>query len=108
MIRRWSSADRAARIVITVFCTAGLPTLAAQQAGLGRGTEGNAAQATSPGTSLPGPRLNPEWAPFEPRVAASTATGRSLLASGGDNHTFVFSTLALVLIGVIVVLLVVK
>ena len=104
MIRWLTTVDRAARIVVTALCIdiAGMTPLAAQQ-------EGSAAQARSPSTTLlAGPRLKPDWPRFEPRIAASSTSARPLLASGGDNHTFVFSTLALVLIGVIVLLLVTR
>jgi hypothetical protein len=109
MIRWIGIPDRAATILLTVLCTAGITPLAGQQAGGPmRAIEGNAAQATVSSAALPGPRLKPEPLPFEPGFAGSSASARLMLASSGDNHTFVFSTLALVLIGVIIVLLVVR
>lgn len=84
---------------------AGGPTGRAPRAGDGcrRGT----GEFPTPGVGG-GPRLTPEWPRFEPMVAPSRGAPRALFASGSDNHTFVFSTLALVLIGVVVVLLVTR
>ncbi len=102
--------DRAVRIIITVLCTAGATTLGAQQAGglaQPQPTARAVAQASSQDVSGFGPRLPLEVAPFEPSVA-DRAASPSPLFDGGDNHTFVFSTLALVLIGGLVFLLLVR
>jgi hypothetical protein len=91
--------NRLARTILlgVLLATAGTTTrLAAQQPGApGRVMES---------TSLSGPRLRAEWPRFDPTESSTLV--RPLLASGGSDHTFVFSTLALVLIGVIVLLLV--
>jgi len=98
---RWSNvAGRATMILITALCTGAMTTLAAQQPS--RAVE--QARSTSPGLS--GPRIAAEWSRFEPTVAESNTTNSAALAAGGRNHTFVFSTLALVLIGVLVLVLV--
>jgi len=96
---------RVATILLAVLCTAGTTPLRGQQPILVM--DGRSPQASAPGVQLPGPRLPPELRSYEPSFGDSRATALPLLASGSDNHTFVFSTLALVLIGVIVVLLLV-
>ena len=98
---------RVATILLAVLCTAGTTQLLAQQPILAPVMEGRIPQASAPGAPLPGPRLAPELRSYEPTFADNRATAQPLLASEGSNHTFVFSTLSLVLIGVIVVLLVV-
>jgi hypothetical protein len=101
---RWSSiSNRAMILLVTALCSGAMTTLGAQQPSA---TAPSATPVSSPSTVLSGPRLKPEWPRFEPRVAESNATSSALLASGGSNHTFVFSTLTLVIIGVLVVLLV--
>lgn len=98
MIRRLTVPNRVATI-LCVLCAAGTTPLIAQQPGPAPVMEGR--------IPLSGPRLGPEMRPFEPSFADSRATALPLLAGEGKNHTFVFSTLALVLIGIIIVLLVV-
>jgi hypothetical protein len=97
MIRR-PTVLRVATILLVVLSTAGTKLLPAQQPGLAPVVHGSL---------LSGPRLKPELRSFEPSFADSRTAALPLLASSGSNHTFVFSTLALVLIGVIIVLLVV-
>ena len=96
---RWSNiAGRATMILVTALCTGAMTTLSAQEPTI-------PAAQTSP--VLSGPRLAPEWSRFEPSATESNATNSAALAAaGGRNHTFVFSTLALVIIGVLVVVLV--
>ena len=95
---RWSTiAGRATMILVTALCTGAMTTLSAQE-------PNSPAAQTSP--VLSGPRLAPEWSRFEPSATESNATNSAALAAGGRNHTFVFSTLALVIIGVLVVVLV--
>lgn len=93
-------ADRATLILVTALCAGATTTVTAQQPS---GVAPRASQA--PSTVLAGPRLKAEWPRYEPRVAQSNTTTSALLA-GGSNHTFVFSTLALVIIGVLVLVLV--
>ena len=92
---------RAAMVLMAALC-AGPMTLAAQQPG---GVAQSTPQTSSQNTVLPGPRLQAEWPRFEPAVAENNASPSALLAAGG-SHTIVFSTLALVIIGVIVLVLV--
>ena len=100
--------DRAIRIMITMLCTVGATTLATQQAGRLTGTAaGVVARASSPTISWIEPRLGLEVPLFGPSVA-DTAARHWALFDGGDNHTFEFSTLALVLIGGLALLLVVR
>ena len=101
---RWSIIpDRATMILFVALCVGTVTALPAQQT---TGTPRSAAQA--PSTVLSGPRLQPEWPRFEPLAAARKAPNSALLASGGSNHTFVFSTLALVIIGALVIILVLR
>jgi hypothetical protein len=101
---RWSIVpDRATMLLFAALCTGAVTALPAQQTSA---TPRSAAQASS--MVLSGPRLQPEWARFEPVTAESNAPNSALLASGGSNHTFVFSTLALVIIGALVVILVLR
>jgi hypothetical protein len=100
MRRPSSISNRAIMILVTALCTGAATTLVAQQPS---GVARNAAQASSPSTVLSGPRLQPEWPRFEPRIAENNALNSASLSS---NHTFVFSTLALVIIGVLVLVLI--
>ncbi len=96
----------AGAVGIFVFCAAAVTPLAAQQTADGGVTASSAAEVGSPATVLPGPRL-PPWVPsVEPVEARMQATGTSALAAEGGRHTIVFSTLALVLAVIIIVLLV--
>jgi hypothetical protein len=101
---------RASTLVIILALAAGTTPLAAQQASAPiRATAGNAVQTSSPSPSLLGPRLEPEWQPSAPPIADGARLQRPLFdQSGGENHTFVFSTLALIVIGGLVLLLVVR
>lgn len=102
MNRRSSTPARAAMFLMAALCTGTMTTLAAQQPGaIAQG----ATQTSAPNTVLAGPRLRAEWPRFEPSVAENNASPSALLAAGG-SHTIVFSTLALVIIGVIVLVLV--
>jgi hypothetical protein len=65
-----------------------------------------AAQTASPSAPLRGPRLQPEIRGVEPNIAQPDALARP--AAMGKNHTIVISTLAIVLIAIIVTILVVK
>jgi hypothetical protein len=96
---RWSIIpDRATIILFAALCTGTVTALPAQQP----------AAVQAPAAAVSGPRLQPEWPRFEPLAVESKASNSALLASGGSNHTFVFSTLALVLIGALVVILVLR
>jgi hypothetical protein len=105
MTRCLAVSNRVAMIALVVLSAAGTTPLVAQQPRLT--VDGRTPQGSSSGAPLSGPRIRPELRSYEPSLGDSRATARPLLATEGKNHTFVFSTLALVLIGVIVVLLVV-
>ncbi len=76
-----------------------LPSLAAQQAPATPATGRTPASDSS--ARLTGPRLQPEWRRYEPRIAHSNTS-----VSNRKSVTITASTLALVLIIVIIVLLV--
>lgn len=98
---------RVAVILIAMSCAAAVtPVLAQQAPDAARVTETSSAQASAPSTAQPGPRLSPQFQRFEPSVAPSNASGSSSLAAAEGTHTIVISTLALVLIAVIIVLLI--
>lgn len=102
MIHSWS-------IVLLFLCTAGVTTLRAQQASRATpATQGGTPRATATSAAAAGPRLTPAWPRFEASVSDRSTAARSPLASSGDSHTLTFSTLALVIIGAVVLLLVLK
>jgi len=88
---------RRSLILIAALYTGTMATLAAQQP--------TAVVQQSSSQNAAGPRLRAEWPRYEPQVAENT-TSPSALAAAGGSHTIVFSTLALVIIGVIVLVLV--
>lgn len=98
---RWSRIPgRAPMVLIAALCAG---TLTAQQ------PDGGAQQATqsrSTSTALPGPRLQAEWPRFEPTVGENTISNNAALTSAAARTTLVFSTVALVVIGIIVLVLV--
>jgi hypothetical protein len=101
---RWSNfPGRAPMLLIAALCTSTMAALAAQQPG---GDAQRTTPASSTSTALPGPRLQAEWPRFEPGIAENTVSSNAALTSAARSHTFVFSTLALVIIGVIVLVLV--
>ena len=107
MLRWPSTADRAAMILGTALCAAGLAPLTGQQTtGPGPAAGASTVQASAPSAPLPGPRVQPEYRSFQPSVADSSASGRA--SSMGGRHTIALSTLSLVLIVVIIVLLVAR
>lgn len=81
---------------------------AAQQAiGSAVPVEAGAVQASTPSTPLPGPRLTPQWMPLEPTIADLGGTAAPLGPAPPANTTIVISTLALVLIAIILTILIV-
>jgi len=88
-------------ILALVLGAIALPSLAAQQAPATPVT--SPAPASDSSGRLPGPRLQPEWRRYEPRIADSSAA-----LTSRESVTITVSTLALVLIVIIIVLLVVK
>jgi hypothetical protein len=100
---------RTALILVAFFTAAAVKPLRAQEAsGFTRALPAHAPSFTSPNTTL-GPRLTPRFESFTPVLARSEAsTSSSAAAVSGGEHTIVFSTLALVLGVIILVLLVVR
>lgn len=94
--------QRAMPITLALVLSAiALPSLAAQQA---RATPATSpAPASDSSARLPGPRLQPEWRRYEPRIADSSAA-----VTKRDSVTITASTLVLVLLFVIIILLVAK
>lgn len=90
--------------IAAVLCVAVATPLVAQQAS-SPAPRGTAAAPTSSGrTTLPGPRLQPEWRSLQPAFADSSASS----AVVSDTHTITVTTLVLVLVVIIVVLLIAK
>jgi hypothetical protein len=113
MIRWLSIADRGAMALAGVLCVAAATPLLAQQdsvpaphAGVSAAPASSASSASSASTSLPGPRLRPEWRRAEPSFAGS-GTAAPLAAAAG-SHTVTVTTLVLVLVVIIAVLLIVR
>jgi hypothetical protein len=104
----WSStADRGVLILVGGLSAAAATPIAAQQAdGPGATAGASGAAAGSPGAPLPGPRLRPQVLSVAPGIAERGATAGPVAPAA--NNTIVISTLALVLIAVIVTILVVK
>jgi hypothetical protein len=107
MIRWPSIAGRGAMVLVAALCVAAASPLAAQQDSVSA-PQASAirAQASSASTSLPGPRLRPEWRRVEPRFAGNGTAGP--MAGSGGSHTITVTTLVLVLVVIIAVLLIVK
>jgi hypothetical protein len=87
-----------------VLCVAVAAPLVAQQASSPAPRGAAAAPASSGRTTLPGPRLQPEWRSLQPAFADSSASS----APVSGSNTITISTVALVLVVIIVVLLIVK
>jgi len=111
----------AGMIVVGLLCAAAAPAAAQQtlssaptapqQASYSAPvTQASTAEANTPtaNATLPGPRVTaPTFQPVEPIVPRGNASANSPPAPA-ENHTIVVSTLAVVLIAVIVVLLLVR
>jgi hypothetical protein len=93
------SADHLARTLSPGLSAAGTTPLATQPVAGARAPADASAR-------LAGPRVRPEVRGVEPRIAEDWAS--ALPAAAAGNHTIVISTLALVLIAVIITILVVK
>jgi hypothetical protein len=114
-MKHWSSTtDRLVLILVTVFCAAATPVVPQQvveQVDPQAAVPGVAADVSVPPSAshaapLAGPRLRPEWPRVvEPGMAERSAAARPPVPA---QNTIVISTLALVLIAVIVTILVVK
>jgi hypothetical protein len=93
--------------LVAVLCVAVATPLVAQQASApAPKVAASAAQASSATTSLPGPRLAPEWRRVEPSFADRSTSGSA--AAAADSHTITVTTLVLVLVVIIAVLLIAK
>ena len=88
-------------VLALVLGAIAVPSLAAQQAPVTPAT--SPAPASDSSARLPGPRLQPEWRRYEPRIADSSAA-----LTNRDSVTITASTLVLVLLFVIIILLVAK
>lgn len=91
--------------IAAVLCVAVATPLVAQQASIPAPRGAAAAPASSGRSTLPGPRLQPEWRSVQPAFADSSASSSAAVAG---SNTITISTLALVLVVIIVVLLIVK
>jgi len=104
MMRWLSIANRGALTLVAVLCVAAATPLVAQQASSPAPQAGaSAVQASSASTTLPGPRLQPEFRRVQPAFADSSASA-SVAAAG--SHTVTVTTLVLVLVVIIAVLLI--
>jgi len=99
-MKRWLS-------MAAVLCVAAAMPLVAQQASSPAPQAGaRAAHASSATTTLPGPRLQPEWRRVQPAFADSSASASAVASSG--TTTITVTTLVLVLVVIIAVLLIAK
>ena len=99
---------RAVAVLAAALCAAPLAESAAQQApDSARVAEPASSASVSSPSTLPGPRLSPQFQRVEPTLARSTTSETSSLAVADGQHTIVISTLVLVL-GVIILVLLIK
>ena len=91
--------------IAALLCIAGATSLVAQQGAGPAPRVTAAAPPSSDRTTLPGPRLQPEWRSAQPALADNSA---SFAAVSGGTHTITVTTLVLVLVVIIAVLLIVK
>ena len=89
--------------IAAVLCVAAATPLVAQQAS-SPAPEGAAAAPSSSRTTLPGPRLQPEFRSVQPAFTDRSASS----APVSGTHTITVTTLVLVLVVIIAVLLIVK
>ena len=98
---------RAAMIAVAVsFTWAVTPVLAQQRSDSVQAEQRSGAFTHAPSTTQTGPRLSPQLQRVEPSLKSAKVSGSAAMGIEGGNHTIVFSTLALVLAVIIVVLLV--
>ena len=90
-------------VLALVLAAVPVPHLAAQEPAAAPVAGASTTPVRDSSTSLPGPRLQPEWRRYEPRIADSSSA-----LMNRDSVTITASTLALVLILVIIILLVAK
>jgi hypothetical protein len=90
--------------IAAVLCVAVATPLVAQQASIPAPRSATAAPASSGRTTLPGPRLQPQWRSVQPAFADSSASA----APVSSTQTITVTTLVLVLAVIILVLLIAK
>jgi hypothetical protein len=90
--------------IAAVLCMTVATPLVAQQTSGAAPPAPAVAPATSGGTTLPGPRLQPEWRSVQPAFVDNRASS----APVSGTHTVTVTTLVLVLVIIIAVLLIVK
>jgi hypothetical protein len=96
-------------ILTAVSCIAAFTPLLAQQASDSASvTQASQASVNAPRSLQSVPHQAPRFESFQPVLPRSTQPLTAPLAEAGGQHTVVFSTLALVLAVIIVVLLVVN
>lgn len=105
--KRWFRlAGRGAVILTAGVCLAAATPLGAQQVAAPAPPAAATAAPVSPAsTTLPGPRVRPEWRRVEPSFADSSAAASTTAVAG--SHTVTVTTLVLVLAVIILVLLIV-
>ncbi len=102
---RWSRSIR--RMAFVAALLAAVPAAAApapQQPDSTRPARADTAAAPSSGAVPLGPRRDTRWQPFRPDLTPAPSAAGAL--QEGEMHTIRISTLAIVLIGVIVLLLI--
>ena len=93
----------------TLLCVAPLTVAAAYQApdsAFAPVPTPNPAQISSPSSPPPGPRLSSQFERADPILIPSNTSRQSFFVDEGGHHTFVISTLALVLGIVLLVVLI--
>lgn len=90
-------------MLFSLFCISAVTVLSAQQAA-------KAAPALAQASvTAAGPRMEAAWPRYEPSASQSSAVrtyANSNAADLNDSHTLVFSTLGLILVGVVAFLLI--
>ena len=80
--------------IATIVCAAAATPLASQQTRAPAGlVPASHVQSGASNATLPGPRQQPRFQSFEPRLASSVGSSSAAVAAG--QHTIVISTLAL-------------
>lgn len=92
--------------ILATLCATALSPLAAQGPDSTRAATADTSRATAPSTSLSGPRVQAKWQRYEPSLAPRAS--ERALPQEGETHTIKLTTLAIILIAVIVLLLLVR
>lgn len=96
---------KVALTLTALLCLAAVTPLAAQQQANSPPQVRASTPASPTSTTLPGPRLRPDWPRQAPVFADSSASGSAAAVAG--THTFTVTTVVLVLLVVVAVLLIV-